>query len=112
LFACCGCYGFRWEQQKFFCGAIWVLLDLVSGYTALALCNDFPAAEWLAVVPISITAWVEVIALATLCVAYFPRLPYQLAASSLIVIVFALFTARTLIGSAVIGIIDRGAPSL
>jgi hypothetical protein len=103
---------FRWELQKFFRGSLWSLLDLLGGYTALAFSSHFTGPKWSAVIPISVVAWAEVLALAALCVAYLPRLPYQLAASCLTVIGFALFMARNLVGSAVIGLIDRCAPSL
>jgi hypothetical protein len=103
---------FHWELQKCFRGSLWSLLDLLGGYTAVALSSHFTGAKWSAVIPISVAAWAEVLALAALCVAYLPRLPYQLASSSLTVIGFSLFMARNLVGSAVIGLIDRCAPSL
>jgi hypothetical protein len=103
---------FRWELQKALRGALWSLLDLLGGYTAIALYSHFPAAKWAAVILIALVAWVEVLALAALCVAYLPRLPYQLTSSLLFVILFGLFLARDLVGSVVIALVDRGAPSL
>jgi hypothetical protein len=103
---------FRWEVQKFFFGALWSLVDMFLAYAALALRADFSVMKWCAVFPLSVVTWVEVVALAALCVTYFPRMPYQLASSILMLTIFVLVMARDIVGSAVMTLIDSCAPSL
>ena len=103
---------FRWELQKALRGALWFMLDLLASYAAVALCSQLPAAKWPAVLLIAVVAWAEVLALAALCVAYLPRLPYQLASTGLFIGLFVLFMARDVVGNAVIALIDRAAPNL
>jgi hypothetical protein len=103
---------FRWELQKFFFGALWSLVDMFLAFAALALRADFSIIKWCAVFPLSVVTWVEVVALAALCVTYFPRMPYQLASSILMLTIFVLVMARDSVGSAVMTLVDSCAPSL
>ena len=103
---------FKWELQKFFRGALWLLLDLLASYGTLAFCGPFKAGKWTALVPVSAAAWAEVLALAALGVVYLPRVRYQLVSSIFIMLVMALFFTRDYVGGAVISLIDESASSL
>jgi len=103
---------FLWELQRFYRGALWSFLDLFAGYFALAFLSHLSVAKWFAVIPVSIMTWMEVLALAAACVAYLPKLPYQLVSAGLMLTLFALFLARNFVGNAVIALIDICAPSL
>jgi len=103
---------FRWELRKFFRGALWSYFDLLCGYSAVAIWGDFSVWRWLAVIPIAFVAWVEIIALAALCVVRMPRLPNQLISNGLILILFGLFVVGRFVGATVLAIVDRAGPAL
>ena len=103
---------FRWELQRAFRGALWSLFDLLSAYMALAAYYHLPPDKWLLVIPLALLAWVEALALAALCAARLPRLPYSLASAGLFVFVGIVFLARDFIGAALIDFLDRCAPGL
>lgn len=102
----------NWQLQKFLRGTLWFSLDLFGSYTALALYSRFTAAQWFALVPISVAAWSEVLALAALSVAYLPRASYQLGSVSFIGLLFVLLMAGNVVGRRVVALIDQCAPSL
>ena len=103
---------FKWELQRFFVGTIWAFADICAAYAAIALRGEFSLTKWCAVVPLSIATWIEAIALAALCVAHFPRFPYQLASSLLILSIFVLAIARDFVGLVVVRLIDACATNL
>jgi hypothetical protein len=103
---------FRWELQRFLLGTLWSLLDLVCGYSALAWRAGFSLPKWCAVVPLGMWTWIEVIALAVLCVSYFPRLPYALVSGLLTFSLFILVLTRQFIGPFLLRLLDNSAPTL
>lgn len=103
---------FEWELQKSVRGALWSLIDLFGGCVALAHWSRLPATKWAALIPISVGTWAVVIALAALCAAHLPRLPYQLASGIFFVGGSVLFVARDLVAGPVVVLIDRSAPGL
>jgi hypothetical protein len=103
---------FRWELQKFLRGAIWSLLDLLGGCAAVALWSRVSPLAGVAIVIVAMIAWVQVLALAMLCLTHFPRLPYQLASAAVVVLLFVVFAGRSLVGNALIAVVDSGAPAL
>jgi hypothetical protein len=103
---------FRWELQKFFLGSLWSLLDWVCGYSALAWRADFSLPKWFAVLPLGVWTWIEVIALATLCVSHLPRLPYGLVSGVVTFSLFILVLTRDFVGPFLLRLLDDSAPTL
>lgn len=103
---------FRWELQKFVRGSLWSLIDVTGAYTALAVFSGFSVVKWFAVIPLAILAWLELLALAALCIRYLPRLPYQLISNGLTVTAFVLFITWKHVGVDMMVLIDRNAPGV
>ncbi len=102
---------FQWELRKLFRGALWSYFDLLCGYSAVAIWSQCSLWRWLVVIPVSVLAWTEVIALTGLGLVYLPRLPYQLIANGLILIVFGLFVVGRFVGATVLAVVDRLGPT-
>jgi len=103
---------FQWELQKFLRGALWSLLDLLGGCAAVAIWSRMSPLAGVAIVIVAMIAWIQVLALAMLCLTHFPRWPYQLASGAVVVLLFVVFAGRSLIGNALIAVIDSGASVL
>ena len=98
---------FRWEVQKFF----WkfgppCLLDLLAGFGGVGWAVDFSPWQWVAAMVLAVLSWVMILAAATLCAARFPKFPYPMVSGGLILVGFAVFVTRSLVGAAAVAFLD------
>jgi hypothetical protein len=104
---------FHWELQKFFLKyAVFSIFDMAAGYIALATCLQLSFGQVLIAGVCAALSWVMLLALAALCAARLPRLPYARITGIFILIGFCLFVGHKFIGSAVLGLFDAAAPAL
>jgi hypothetical protein len=104
---------FHWELQKFFLrNALFSILDMAAGYIALAICLQFSLVQSVVAGVCAALSWVMLLALAALCAARLPRLPYQRITGVFIIGAFAVIIGHKFIGSAVLELIDAAAPTL
>ncbi|MDB6068106.1 MAG: hypothetical protein JWR26_4314 [Pedosphaera sp.] len=104
---------FSWELQKFFRSALWSLGDLLAALGALALCLEFGAAKWAAVLLVSVLAWLSMLSLSALCLTRFPKLPYRALGMAVYPACFGIYMFGKTVGwGALVAVIDRYAPNI
>jgi hypothetical protein len=103
---------FRWQLQKFFRKSLWLLLDLVLAFQALALRSSGTLLASVAAIVTAVFTWLVVAALACRLVVWRPGLPYQLAGIGLFAISFIVFAARDILWAPTLELAQRLGPAL
>jgi hypothetical protein len=104
---------FRWELQKFFRRiAMFSLFAMFSGYGALGIYLHLSFVQWLGAAVLAILSWATLVALAALCAARFPKLPYPIFTASVYLFGFGLLLTWKVFGAVVLHFIDDIAPLL
>ncbi len=103
---------FRWEFQAFLRKTLWLLFDFAAALLAVAAFLDWPMGKWLVVIPFAILAWMEIVAIALLGAAFFPRVPYELISGMLTVLVFGSIMAENWVGGPLLSFLDRHASEI
>ena len=103
---------FRWQLQKFLFRSVFLLIDLLAGFGALAAFAGFVPGAWVAVPALALLTWAVVLACAALCAAWRPAFPYPLVNGVVMVVVLALFFLRNSLLPIVLAALDRWAPTL
>ncbi len=104
---------FHWELQKFFRRiAMFSLLAMLSGYGALGVYLHLSFVQWIGTAILAILSWATLLALAALCAARFPKLPYPIFTASVYMFGFGLLMSWKAFGAAALHFIDGIAPVL
>jgi len=104
---------FRWGMQKFFLKvALFDLGDQVAGFGAVAIYLHFSVVQWGMTLILATLSWALLLALTLLLAARLPKLPYQTITSSICYLASAVLLSFKVMGSTVINLIDRIAPTL
>jgi hypothetical protein len=90
---------FRWQWHKFLWRSRFSAIDLLAGFSVLALVMHLSGVKWLALFPILLVAWFLPLCLATFLVARFPSFPVR-PITVLLVGAFMLLPMGDLIGGA------------
>jgi hypothetical protein len=101
----------RWEMQKSIRPSLWLLFDLICGYSVFAL-HSSSAGLWLVLLPAALLTWAHVLALAALAAAYQPRFPFVLISSAFFLIGFVIFIARNAVAKVAVALLSFCSPSL
>jgi len=97
---------FQWELQKFIRESLFLILDLLLIFGALALASGFPAWKWACSLVFVAVSWVYVMTLSVYGALRLPRWIIQMASTGLIVIGVVLFFGRNAVCPYAIRLLD------
>lgn len=102
---------FRWEWDKFLKSSLFCLSDLTAGFATLGVILDLSPIQWTFTLVLIPLTGAFMLALAALCAARFPQLPYASISASLYLLWFIVFITARFMGPSLLTFIDQAAPT-
>jgi len=103
---------FRWQLQKLCWPSVMSLVDLLAALGAFGWFHGVTPVNWAILLVLALLSWVTFLALALLCAARWPRLPYGMVPAAGVLLGLACMFGRDFIGKHLVALLSRCATEI